>query len=65
MHIKVDQSITGHMTLSEVAHYTKAADQERNAKQALANLLRSESEQTCPTYDPRLDTDLKNLKTTT
>jgi integrase len=49
------KAITGHKTLSEVARYTKAADQERNAKQALANLLRSESEQACPTFDPRLD----------
>ena len=49
------KSITGHKTLSEVARYTKAADQERNAKQALANLLRSESEHPCPTLDPRLD----------
>ena len=39
------KSITGHKTLSEVARYTKAADQDRNAKQAMANLLRSESEQ--------------------
>ncbi len=38
------KSITGHKTLSEVARYTKAADQERNAKTALANLLRSEGE---------------------
>jgi hypothetical protein len=37
------KAITGHKTLSEVACHTKAADQERNAKQALANLLRSES----------------------
>jgi integrase len=43
------KSITGHKTLSEVARYTKAADQERNAKQAMTNLLRSESEQACPT----------------
>jgi integrase len=43
------KAITGHKTLSEVARYTKVADQERNAKQALANLLRSESEQACPT----------------
>jgi integrase len=43
------KAITGHKTLSEVARYTKAADQERNAKQALTNLLRSESEQACPT----------------
>jgi integrase len=49
------KAITGHKTLSEVARYTKAADQERNAKQALANLLRSESEQARPTFDPRLD----------
>jgi integrase len=49
------KAITGHKTLSEVARYTKAADQERNAKQALANLLRSESEQACPTFDHRLD----------
>jgi integrase len=43
------RAITGHKTLSEVARYTKAADQERNAKQDMTNLLRSESEQTCPT----------------
>jgi integrase len=43
------KAITGHKTLSEVARYTKVADQERNAKQALANLLRAESEQACPT----------------
>jgi integrase len=49
------KAITGHKTLSEVVRYAKAADQERNAKQALANLLRSESEQLCPTFDPRLD----------
>ena len=53
------KSITGHKTLSEVARYTKAADQERNAQQALTNLLRSESEQPCPTYDPRLDMGFK------
>jgi integrase len=49
------KAITGHKTLSEVARYTKAADQERNAKQALANLVRSESEQARPTFDPGLD----------
>jgi integrase len=53
------KAITGHKTLSEVARYTKAADQERNAKQALANLLRSESEQPCPTYVLRLDKNEK------
>ena len=49
------KAITGHKTFSEVARYTKAAHQERNAKQALANLVRSESEQSSPTFDPRLD----------
>jgi len=49
------KAVTGHKTLSEVARYTRAADQVRNAKQALTNLLRSESEQTCPTRVPRLD----------
>jgi integrase len=49
------KAIAGHKTLSEVAPHTKAADQERNAKQALANLVRSESEQARPTYDLRLD----------
>jgi integrase len=54
------KSITGHKTLSEAARYTKAADQERNAKQALANLLRPESEHPCPTFDPRLEKSKKN-----
>jgi integrase len=49
------KSITGHKTLSEVARYTKATDQERNAQQALANLLKSESEHPCPTSSERLD----------
>jgi hypothetical protein len=40
---------------SEVARYTKAADQERNAKQALVNLLKSESEHPSPTFAPKLD----------
>ena len=43
------KAITGHKTFSEVAHYTRDADQERNAKEALAKLLKSESEQVCPT----------------
>jgi len=47
--------ITEHKTLSEVGRYTKAADQGRNAKQALVNLLSSESEQAHPTFDLRLD----------
>ncbi|MDE2444774.1 MAG: tyrosine-type recombinase/integrase [Alphaproteobacteria bacterium] len=49
------KSITGHRTLSEVARYTRATDQERNAQQALVNLLKSESEHPCPTSPERLD----------
>ncbi len=59
------KSITGHKTLSEVARYTKAADQDRNAKQAMANLLRSESEQACPTLTPSwTKTENNPVKTT-
>jgi integrase len=47
--------ITCHQALGEVARYTKADDQERNAKQALVNLLKSESEHPSPTFAPRLD----------
>jgi hypothetical protein len=49
------KAITVHKTLNEIVQCTKAADLERNAKQALVNLLRSESEQPRPTFDPRLD----------
>jgi Phage integrase family len=42
-------AITGHKTLSEVAYYTRDADQERNARPALAKLLMSESGQVCST----------------
>jgi hypothetical protein len=50
------KSIIGHKTLSEVARCTKAANQERNAKQALANLLQSQAE-VCPTLLARLDNE--------
>ena len=36
------KAITAHKMLSEVAHYTKAADQGRNAKQAFASSSISE-----------------------
>jgi integrase len=49
------KAITGHKTLTEVARYTKAADQERSARQAIANLLRAEGEQSSPTSEIRLD----------
>jgi integrase len=54
------KAITGHKTLTEVARYTCAADQEQSARQAIANLLRAEGEHPRPTSDPRLDkTDKK------
>jgi len=49
------QVVRGAQALSEVARFTKLADQERKAKQAFADLQRSESEQARPTFDPRLD----------
>jgi integrase len=45
---------TGHKSLAEVGRYTKAADQERLARQALAIQLGAESEQNCPTIDAPL-----------
>jgi integrase len=50
-------AITGHRSLGEVAHYTKAADQERLARQALT-MLGSEGERDL--VQPR--TQLSNLK---
>jgi hypothetical protein len=49
------KAVIGHKILSELARYTKAADQERNSKQALANPMTSEIEQARPTFDPSLD----------
>jgi integrase len=53
----VDQvkAITGHRSLSEVARYTKAADQRRLARQALDIQLRTESEQKLSNLPTRLD----------
>lgn len=39
------RAITGHRSLSEVAHYTRSADQQRLARQALAMQIGAESEQ--------------------
>jgi integrase len=49
------KAITEHKTLTEVARYAKAADQERNAKLALANFEQSESGYPWPAYVTRLD----------
>jgi integrase len=47
-------AITGHKSLSEVARYTKAADQQRLARQAITN-LRADREQKLSNLPTRLD----------
>jgi integrase len=54
------KAITGHKSLSEVAHYTKAADQRRLARQALEILLRAEGEQDLSNLPTRLDKKAAN-----
>ena len=49
------KAITGHKSLSEVAHYTRAADQQRLARQALERQLRAEGEQDLSNLPTRLD----------
>ena len=49
------KAITGHKSLSEVAHYTRAADQQRLARQALKIQLGAESEQKLSNLPTRLD----------
>ena len=51
-HVK---AITGHRSLSEVARYTRAADQQRLARQALDIQLRAEGEQELSNLSTRLD----------
>ncbi len=53
----VDQvkAITGHRSLAEVARYTKAADQQRLARQALDIQLRTEGEQKLSSMPTLLD----------
>ena len=48
-------AITGHRSLVEVAHYTRGADQERLAREALKALLRAEGEQDLSNPATRLD----------
>src|SRR5262249_11148250 len=48
------KAITGHKSLSEVARYTRAADQQRLARQAM-NTLRAEQEQKLSNRPTRLD----------
>ena len=49
------KAITGHRSLAEVAHYTRAADQQRLARQALGIQLGAEEEQKLSNLPTRLD----------
>lgn len=49
------KSMTGHKTLTEVARYTAAADQEKNARIAMNKLMGAEREQVSPAFQIRLD----------
>jgi integrase len=49
------KAITGHKSLSEVARYTRAADQRRLARQAMTIQLGAESEQDLSNLATRLD----------
>jgi integrase len=49
------KAITGHRSISEVARYTRAADQQRLARQALAMQLGAEQEQKLSSHPTRLD----------
>jgi integrase len=49
------KAITGHRTLSEVARYTRAADQQRLAVQAMNMQLGAEGEQELSNLPTRLD----------
>jgi integrase len=49
------KAVTGHRSLAEVGHYTRAADQRRLARQALDKQLGAESEQALSNQATRLD----------
>jgi integrase len=53
------KAMTGHKSLKEVARYTKAADQARLARQAVAQQLRAEGEHGLSNLGPRLDKNAK------
>jgi integrase len=52
-------AFTGHRSLNEVAHYTRAADQQRLARQAMDTQLRAEEEQNLSNPQTRLDKNAK------
>ena len=49
------RAITGHRSVAEVAHYTRAADQQRLARQAMAMQIGAEREQELSSPQTRLD----------
>jgi integrase len=49
------RAITGHRSVAEVAHYTRAADQKRLAQQAMAKQIGAEREQELSSPQTRLD----------
>jgi integrase len=54
------KAITGHKALSEVARYTRAADQQRLARQAMSIQLGAEQEQELSNLQTRLDKTAKS-----
>jgi integrase len=54
------KAFTGHRSLSEVQRYTKAADQARLARSALALALGTDGEQSLPDHRPRLGKGRRN-----
>ena len=48
-------AITGHASLSEIANYTRAADQKRLAREAMKKQIGAEREQDLSNHKPRLD----------
>jgi len=53
------KAITGHKTLAEVAHYTRAADQQRLARQAIQMMVGMEGERDVSNLSGRLDKEGK------
>jgi integrase len=48
-------AITGHASLSEIANYTRAADQKRLAREAMKKQIGAERKQDLSNHKPRLD----------
>ncbi len=55
-------AISGHKTLSEVERYTRAVDQERLAREAMARMVRTDGNADCQTVPTKVSNDLNSLK---